>query len=56
MNLNRETILSNKFESGGLDPKPNDWVTLGDPDPNYLSLRFVLLSGKKIKGSGPIFF
>ena len=33
-NSNPETIPSDKIESDGPDPKPKDWVTLGDPDPS----------------------
>ena len=33
MNSNREAISSDGFESNGPDPKSQDWVTLGDPDP-----------------------
>ena len=35
MNLNRKAISSDGFESDGLDPKPKDWITLGDPDPKF---------------------
>ena len=33
MNSNHKVISNDGFESDCPDPKPKDWVTLGDPDP-----------------------